>query len=224
MPIRDWPANERPREKMLQRGADALSDAELLAVLLRTGVTGCSAVDLARDLLEQFDGLRGLLEASHEELCAVHGLGPAKALQLAAGLALGQRHLLATLARGSPLSSPAATRDYLVSVLRHRSREVFLCLFLDTRHRVIASEELFHGTIDAASVHPREVVKCALSHNAAAVIAAHNHPSGVSEPSAADHAVTDRLRSALALVDIRLLDHFIVGEGPPISLAERGLL
>lgn len=224
MPIRDWPVQERPREKMLQRGVDALSDAELLAVLLRTGVQGCSAVDLARNLLNHFDGLRGLLEADHDALCAVRGLGPAKALQLAAGLALGQRHLRTTLDRGSALTSPEATRDYIVSRLRHRQREVFLCLFLDNHHRVLACEELFQGTLDAATVHPREVVRSALAHNAAALIVAHNHPSGVAEPSDADRAVTERLRVALALVEIRLLDHFIVGDGPPVSLAERGLL
>ena len=224
MPIHDWPAAERPREKLLARGAAALSDAELLALFLRTGLPGLSAVALARDLLGRFDGLRGLLEADRAALCAVRGLGPAKYAQLAAALELARRHLQATLTRGDALTSPAATRALLASELRHRDREVFLALFLDNRHRLLASEALFVGTLDGASVHPREVVRRALAHNAAALIVAHNHPSGVAEPSAADRAVTARLRDALALVEIRLLDHFVVGDGPPVSLAERGLL
>ncbi|HEY5789070.1 MAG TPA: DNA repair protein RadC [Gammaproteobacteria bacterium] len=224
MPIHDWPAAERPREKLLARGAAALSDAELLALFLRSGLPGVDAVDLARQLLARFSGLRGLLEAEPAAVCAERGLGPAKYAQLAAVLELSRRHLLATLARGDALTSPDATRALLATQLRHRQREVFLGLFLDTRHRVLAAEELFHGTLDAAAVHPREVVRRALALNAAALIVAHNHPSGVAEPSSADLVLTRRLRDALALVEVRLLDHFVVGDGVPVSLAERGLL
>jgi DNA repair protein RadC len=224
MPIRDWPAAERPREKLLARGPAALSDAELLAIFLRTGRRGHSALDLARELLGHFDGLRDLLEAGRERFCALPGLGDAKYAQLAATLELARRHLEATLARGDALTTPELTRRFLASRLRHRDREVFLGLFLDNRHRVVACEELAIGTFDGATVHPREVVRRALALNAAALIVAHNHPSGVAEPSAADEAMTRRLRDALALVEVRLLDHFIVGDGHPVSLAERGLL
>jgi DNA repair protein RadC len=222
MPISDWPAAERPREKLFARGPAALSDAELLAIFLRTGRPGCSALDLARDLITRFGGLRGLLEADRVHFCAIPGLGDAKYAQLAAVLELTRRHLEDALARGNALTSPDLTRDYLCSRLRHRDREVFLVLFLDNRHRLLAGEELFAGTLDGATVHPREVARRALALNAAAVIAAHNHPSGVAEPSAADRAVTRRLRDALELVDVRLLDHFIVGDGRPVSLAELG--
>lgn len=224
MAITDWPLDERPREKLLQRGPDALSDAELLAIFLRTGVSGKTAVDLARELLTQFGGLRPLLEAERGTFCAAHGLGEAKFVQLQATLELARRHLFATLERGDVLTSPDATRRYLASRLRDRPQEIFAALFLDNRHRVIAFEELFFGTIDGASVHPREVVRRALSHNAAALILAHNHPSGVAEPSRADESITRRLKEALALVDIRVLDHLIVGDGQMVSLAERGLL
>lgn len=224
MPIHDWPAAERPREKLLARGAGTLSDAELLAIFLRTGCAGCSAVDLARDLLAEFGGLRGLLEAGRDRICARRGLGAAKFAQLAAVLELARRHLQEDLARGDALTSPDLTRRFLASRLRHLDREVFLGLFLDNRHRVLECEELAVGTLDGATVHPREVVRRALARNAAALIVAHNHPSGVAEPSAADAAVTVRLRDALALVDVRLLDHFVVGDGEPVSLAERGLL
>ena len=224
MPIRDWPAAERPRERLLRRGPAVLSDAELLAIFLRTGRRGQTALDLARELLERFGGLRPLLGATPAELCAVAGLGQAKAAQLLAALELGRRHLGERLRRGPPLESPAKSRDFLLSTLRDRSREVFCCLFLDNRHRVLAFEELFAGTLDGASVHPREVVRAALGHHAAAVILAHNHPSGVAEPSAADEHITRRLREALALVDIRVLDHLVVGDGEVVSLAERGLL
>ncbi len=224
MSIREWPVEERPREKLLRRGAAALSDGELLAIFLRTGVAGCSAVDLARALLERFGGLRPLLDASEEEFCQAQGLGPAKYVQLQAVMEMGRRHLSESLRREGVLSSPEATRNYLKAQLRDRTYEVFVCLFLDTRHRVIAYEELFRGTIDGASVYPREVVKRALTHNAAAVIFAHNHPSGVAEPSQADRLITERLSSALALVEIRVLDHLIVGDGQPLSFAERGLL
>ncbi|MBI2993542.1 MAG: DNA repair protein RadC [Gammaproteobacteria bacterium] len=224
MPIRDWPVAERPREKLLQQGPASLSDAELLAIFLRTGANGRTAVDVARDLLLAFDGLRPLLDAGRAEVCAIHGLGSAKFAQLRAALELGRRYLAATLKRDTVLNSPEHTRAFLKSRLRPYSREVFACLFLDNRHRVISFDELFEGTIDGASVHPREVVKRALHHNAAAVILAHNHPSGVAEPSHADRAITLRLRDALALVDVRVLDHFVVGDAEVVSFAERGLL
>lgn len=224
MSICDWPEGERPREKLLTKGPATLSDAELLAIFLRTGVAGRSAVDLARDLLAQYGGLRQLLEVDQQTLCATPGLGPSKYAQLQAVLELGRRYLEATLYRGDPLESVAATRRYLTARLRHEPHEVFACLFLDNRHRVIVFEELFRGTIDGASVHPRQVVKRAMYHNAAAVILAHNHPSGIAEPSRADEQITQRLKDILAGVDVRLLDHFIIGDGHIISLAEQGLL
>jgi len=222
MPIKDWPAAERPREKLLQRGAAALSDAELLAIFLRTGVPGKTAVDLARDILNRFDGLRGLLGADRKVFCALPGLGEAKFTQLQAVLELARRHLGETLVRGEALSDPATTRRYLAAHLRDYPHEVFGCLFLDNRHRVIEFEELFRGTINGASVHPREVVRRALAHNAAAVILAHNHPSGVAEPSEADRQLTQRLSEALALVDVRVLDHIVIGDGETVAFAERG--
>lgn len=224
MAITDWPADERPREKLLARGAGTLSDAELLAVFLRTGVTGKTAVDVARELLGRFGGLRGLLEADRRAFTAAHGLGEAKYAVLQAVLEMGRRHLVETLQRGPALASPREAADYLRAELRWYPHEVFACLFLDNRHRVITFEPLFNGTIDSASVHPREVVRRCLANNAAAVILAHNHPSGVCEPSAADEAITRRLKDALALVDVRVLDHLVIGDGPPGSLAERGLL
>ncbi|ROR34475.1 RadC family protein [Inmirania thermothiophila] len=224
MAIRHWPAAERPREKLLAQGPEALSDAELLAIFLRTGVRGRSALDLARELLARFGGLRPLLDAPPAAVCALPGLGPAKYAQLAAALELARRHLQERLRRGEAVTDPAAAARYLAARLRHRPREVFACLFLDARHRLIAYEELFTGTIDGAQVHPREVARRALAHNAAAVIAAHNHPSGVAEPSAADRALTRRLAEALALLEVRLLDHFVVGDGEPCSLAQLGLL
>jgi len=224
MSIKNWPEAERPREKLLQRGPEALSDAELLAIFLRTGIKGISAVDLARHLIQEFGGLRPLLEADCKTFCSHKGLGEAKYVQLQATLELGRRHLLATLERGDVLSSPDDTRRFLSARLRRYPHEVFAALFLDNRHRVIIFEELFTGTIDGASVHPREVVRRALQHNAAALILAHNHPSGVAEPSRADESITRRLKDALALVDIRVLDHLIVGDGEIVSLAERGLI
>jgi len=224
MAITDWPAQERPREKLLARGATALSDAELLAIFLRTGVAGKTAVDLARDLLERFGGLRSLLDAPHREFCSAHGLGAAKFAQLQAVLEMARRHLHEALRDGDVLSSPQLTRQYLRAQLRNEAREVFAVLFLDNRHRVLAFEPLFYGTIDGAAVYPREVLKRCLRHNAAAVIVAHNHPSGVAEPSQSDHRITDRLRDALALVDIRLLDHVIVGDSDCVSFSERGWL
>jgi DNA repair protein RadC len=224
MAITDWPEEERPREKLLARGAAALSDAELLAIFLRTGTRGKTAVDLARELLTEFGGLRPLLHAGERQFCASNGLGQAKYAQLQAALEMGRRHLWETLQRGEELRSPDDTRSYLKARLRDYPHEVFASLYLDNRHRVIAFEELFRGTIDGASVHPREVVKRALHHNAAAVILAHNHPSGIAEPSRADQALTQRLKDALGLVDIRVLDHIVVGDGAVTSFAERGLL
>ena len=224
MAIKDWPVDERPREKLLQRGPAALSDAELLAIFLRTGLPGLSAVDLARELLQQFGGLRPLLEADQQRFCQGKGLGSAKFVQLQATLELSRRHLLATLQRGEALTSPGDTRQYLAARLRGHRQEVFACLFLDNRHRIQAFEELFYGTVDGASVYPREVVRRCLEHNAAAVILAHNHPSGVAEPSRADEQITLRLKEALALIDVRVLDHMIVGDGEITSLAERGVI
>jgi DNA repair protein RadC len=224
MPITDWPKDERPREKLLQRGSESLSDAELLAIFLRTGVAGQTAVDLARSLLHEFGGLRHLLSANQKHFCQPKGLGVAKYAQLQAVLEMAKRYLGEQLESSSGLTSPLQTRDYLRARLCHYPYEVFSCLFLDNRHRVIHYEELFRGTIDGASVHPREVVKCALERNAAALIFAHNHPSGVAEPSRADRQITHRLRDALALVEIRVLDHIVVGEGEAVSLAERGLI
>ena len=224
MRIADWPHTERPRERLLEHGPAGLSDAELLAILLRTGSKGRSALDMARLLINQHGGLRGLLESSRDDLCRMPGLGPAKYAQLQAALELARRHLRESLTRGQPLTSPQSTREYLRAALRDRPHEVFCALHLDTRHRVIAFDELFTGTIDSAHVHPRVVVEKALARRAAALIVAHNHPSGIAEPSQADLAITRRLRDALGLVDIRLLDHFIVGDAEVVSLAERGLV
>ncbi|HYE35090.1 RadC family protein [Methylocaldum sp.] len=224
MPITDWPDDERPREKLLQKGPLALSDAELLAIFLRTGVKGKTAVDLARELLIEFGSLRALLESDFERFSRSHGLGTAKYALLQAVLEMARRHLKETLRRGSALTSPDLTRNYLAARLRSYPHEVFAALFLDNQHRIIEFEELFRGTIDGASVYPREVVKKALSFNAAAVIFAHNHPSGIAEPSEADKHITQRLKQALSLIDIRVLDHFIVGDGDAYSFAEHGLI
>lgn len=224
MRITDWPMDERPREKLLARGARALSDAELVAIFLRTGVQGQTALDLARALLVRFGGLRPLLEASREELCHAKGLGEAKYVHLQAALEIGRRHQQAKLDRGVALCCPSETGAYLSAQLRSYPFEVFACLSLDNRNRMIGFDELFRGTIDGATVHPREVVKLALDRRAAAVILAHNHPSGVAQASAADIALTRRLRDALALIDVRVLDHFIIGDGEAFSFAERGLL
>jgi DNA repair protein RadC len=224
MAITDWPMKERPREKLLQQGAESLSDAELLAIFLRTGLAGHSALDLARDLLTTFGSVRGVLEASLDDFCSQRGMGSSRYVQLQAALELTQRHLLEGLQRSDCLNSSASTRNYLRGRLRSYGREVFLCLFLDNQNRVIAVEELFRGTIDGATVHPRVVVDRALYHNAAALIFAHNHPSGIAEPSQADVGITRRLKNALGLIDIRTLDHFVVGDTDVISLAERGLI
>ena len=224
MAITDWPADERPREKLLLKGAGSLSDAELLAIFLRTGLPGISAVDLARELLVNFGSLRALLQAEQEPFCNCRGLGTAKFAQLQAVLEMARRHQKEILFREEALTSSSHTRAYLQIHLRDRRSESFCCLFLDNRHRPLAFEELFQGTIDGAAVYPREVVKRALAHNAAAMVLAHNHPSGVAEPSDADVRITRRLMDALALVDVRVLDHMIVGDGITVSLAERGLM
>jgi DNA repair protein RadC len=224
MTIKDWPEGERPREKLLGLGPHTLSDAELLAIFLRTGVAGRSAVDLARDLLKNFGSLRALLSANRRQFCQGAGLGDAKYAQLQAVLEMSRRHLGEQLQRGDAIDSPQSTVSYLQARLRDYPYEVFAALFLDNRHRVIAYEELFQGTIDGASVHPREVVRKALAHNAAAVIFSHNHPSGVAEPSQADRHITERLRDALALVDIRVLDHIVIGDGEHCSLAQQGII
>jgi DNA repair protein RadC len=212
------------REKLAAQGVAALDDTELLATLLGTGTAQLPVIELADDLLRKFGGLRGLLQARRDTLEAQRGLGPAKTAKLLAVLELSRRYLHQVLVRGDPLESPGATEQYLKAVLRDHSNEVFACLFLDTRHRVIAFEELFYGTIDGATVYPRVVAEKALRYGAAALIVAHNHPSGISEPSLADQAITRRLKDALALLDIRLLDHFVVGDGAPVSMAARGML
>lgn len=226
MAITDWPDDERPRERLLSQGAAALSDAELLAIFLRVGVKGMSAVDLARKLLAHFDNsLARLAAASAADLTAVNGIGPAKAAQLVATLELARRGLAEEMRLRPALSTPDAVRDWLRLALAPLQHEVFFALWLDAQNRLIAEEELFRGTLTQTSVYPREVVKRALARNAAAVILAHNHPSGVAEASAADELLTRSLKQALALVDVRLIDHFIVaGMAPPLSFAERGLL
>ena len=222
MHIRDWPTAERPREKLLAHGASILSDAELLAIFLGSGLRGRDAVQTARELLQVHGPLRQLLDRSADELAQLPGLGPARACKLRAALELGQRHLAADLQRGAARREATAARRFFTQRQRGPPPEGVAALFLDTRHRALAFEELFQGTIDAAEVHPREVVRRALAHNAAAVMIGHNHPSGNPEPSAADRAITTRLQQALALVDIRLLDHFVIGDGTPVSLAARG--
>jgi DNA repair protein RadC len=224
MTIREWPAEERPREKLCARGAAALSDAELLALFIGSGRRGMTAVDVGRELLAATGGLKALLDHEPAKLAALRGLGVAKSCCLHAALEIGRRYLASELRRPDVLAHPSACADYLRSRIGAHPYEVFACLFLDQRHRVIAFEELFRGTIDGASVHPREVVRRCLTHNAAAVIFAHNHPSGVAEPSQADRDITAELKRALALIDVRVLDHFIVGNGAPTSLAARGML
>jgi len=224
MSIADWPQDLRPREKLLARGEAALSDQELLAIILRTGVKGKSAIDLARELLERFDSLHGLLEAQPEAIQQSSGLGPAKSAHLRAVLAIVKRALGQELQRRDNLSSPQAVRDYLRLNLAQRDREVFVAVYLDAQNRVLKTQELFAGTLTQTSVFPRDVVRHALLNNAAAVIFAHNHPSGLAEPSRADELLTQALKQALALVDVKVLDHFIVGAGSAMSFAERGLL
>jgi DNA repair protein RadC len=224
MAITDWPVDDRPREKLIAKGAEALSDAELIAIFLRTGVRGRSAVDIAREALARFGSLSGLFAANAGAMTAVAGLGTAKYAQLQAVLEMARRALREKLERGSALCSPQAVRDYLRLKLQDRPHEVFVGVFLDAQNRVLAVEELFRGTLTQTSVYPREVVKRALAHNAAAMIFAHNHPSGIAEPSRSDEALTQALKQALALVDVKVLDHFVVGSGAAMSFAERGLL
>jgi DNA repair protein RadC len=219
-----WPAGEEPQDKLLDRGATALSDAELLAVLLHTGYRDCSALNMARDLLEQFAGISGLMRAGPDSVMACPGVGPTKYAQLRAALELARRQALQGMCAGDVLSSPGETRQFLHYHLGSHNREVFSCLFLDSQHRVLRCEDLFFGTLDGAAVYPREVAVRALQYSAAAVIFAHNHPSGVAEPSTADRRITERLCAALALLDIRVLDHIIIGGGQNFSFAEQGLL
>lgn len=224
MAITDWPAGERPREKLLAKGAAALSDAELVAIFLRTGVRGKSAVDLAREMLTRFGSLSALCAADRKTFCAMHGLGEAKFVQLHAVMEMAQRALTETLRQGTALEKPQQVRDFLRLRLRTQPREVFVGVFLDAQHRVLAVEDLFVGSLMQTSVYPREVVKSALKHNAAAVIFAHNHPTGVAQPSHADELLTATLKRALALVEVNVLDHFVVGADAIISFAERRLL
>ena len=224
MTIADWITGESPRDKLLTRGPKALSDAELLALLLGSGYRGCNAVLLARELLSRFDGLPGVLSADRSSLQSLPGIGDAKYSQLRAALELARRQALSDMCNRDVLSSPESTRLFLQHHLGGRSREVFSCIFLDSQHHVICCEDLFMGTLDGAAVYPREVAVRALQYSAAAVIFGHNHPSGVAEPSAADKRITERLQTALTLLDIRVLDHIIIGRGKGYSFAEAGLL
>lgn len=224
MAIRDWPEAERPREKLLAQGAAALSDAELLAIFLRTGHRGKSAVDLSRDLVLHFKGLRSLLESSCEAFCAVRGLGVAKFCMLQAAQEMSRRHMREGLQEAPLLSSVAELKRYLRAKMRQLQHEVFACVHLDCHHHMLHFEELFRGTVNGASVYPREVVKSALAHNAAALILVHNHPSGRAEPSQADHRISKSLKQALKLVDIEVLDHFVVGDDQVLSFVENGFI
>lgn len=224
MTIKHWPSAERPREKLLQHGPSALSDAELLAIFLRTGTKGLSAVDLARQLLQNFGSLRALLNASQPHFCTHKGLGEAKYAQLQAVLEMAKRHLAEELTRPNSFCDAASVKRYLHAQLRDLHHEVFAALILDSQHRLIQYQILATGTIDGATIHPREVVKTLLKHNAAAVIFAHNHPSGVAEPSQADRAITNTLCKALSLMDIRVLDHMVVGDSDVVSFVQRGWL
>lgn len=224
MPITDWSADRRPREKLLLKGPQSLTNAELLAIFLRTGVSGYSAVDLAEKLIEQFGSVSALLDASQQQFTRGHGLGAAKYVQLQAVLELASRHFNERLSRDDVLTDTESVKRYLSMQLKNPSRELFHVLFLDSQHRLIASETLFSGTLGEATVYPREVLKRALSLDTSAVILAHNHPSGHIEPSYADREVTKKIKNALQLVDVRLLDHMIVGDGEVLSFAEQGLL
>ena len=224
MPITDWPENERPREKLIVRGADALSDAELLAILLRVGIAGKSAVDLARELLNEFGGIHALLSASPKEVAKIKGLGQAKALQFQAALHLGKRALAEQLKIKPALGSSLLVQNYVRLLFSGETSEVFMAVFMDAQNQLIASVPLFRGTLTQTSVYPREVVKAALNYNAAALILAHNHPSGIPTPSAADITLTKMLKAALALIDVRVHDHFIVVADQAVSMAEQGLM
>lgn len=223
MAITDWAVEDRPREKLLNKGAEALTDAELLAIFLRTGIKGKSAVDLARDLLNENGGLAPLLSADEKSFCQSKGLGQAKYVQMQAVVEMSRRYLEENIKRGEAMNNVSDVKRYLKSRLQQYPFEVFACLFLDNKHRVIEYEELFRGTIDAASVHPREIVRQVLHHNAAAIVLAHNHPSGVAEPSQADNAITQKIKDALEVIDVRVLDHFVIGDNI-VSFAERGLI
>ena len=223
MAITDWAIEERPREKLLKKGAEALTEAELLAIFLRTGIKGKTAVDLARDLLDESGGLSALLSADEKRFCQSKGVGQAKYAQLQAVVEMSRRFLQERLLRGDAINNVEDVKKYLQSRLQSYPFEVFSCLFLDNKNRVISYEELFRGTIDSASVHPREVVRQVLYHNAAAIILAHNHPSGVAEPSQSDKMITTKLKQALGMIDVRVLDHFIIGD-EIISFSEQGLI
>ena len=224
MKITDWPVDERPREKLLKLGPATLSDAELLAIFLRTGIKGCSAVDLARTLLNHFGSLRILLNASESDFCQVKGLGQAKYVQLQASVEMSKRFFAQKMEKVNTLNSVEETKAFLQAKLRDQTQEVFAMLLLDSQHRLIKYRPMFYGTIDSASVYPRVLVKQALDDNAAAVILAHNHPSGIAEPSQADKQITQRIIAAMNLVDIKVLDHFVVGDGEAVSFAQRGLI
>ena len=224
MTISNWPMDERPREKLLKKGPDALSDAEILSIFLRTGTKGASALDLARQLLDRFSGLRQLIDTNQTEFCLTKGLGKVKFIQIQAAIELGRRYLQAGLENGETFSNPEQTREYLSMKLRSYPYEVFACLYLDNHHRLISFDKLFFGTIDSTQVHAREVIRAAIKHNAAAVIFSHNHPSGIAEPSQADIDLTQELKKALTLIDVRVLDHMIIGDKCAISFAERGIL
>lgn len=224
MAITDWPEDERPRERLLKQGAGSLSDAELLAIFLRVGVAGKSAVDLAREMLKHFGDLNHLFDASQQAFCVINGLGPAKYAQLQAVLEMAKRTMKGEMLAMDALNSPAAVKNYLRMSLSREKHEIFAVIFLDAQNRPVATEEMFRGTLTQTSVYPREVVKRCLYHNAASVILAHNHPSGASEPSHADQMLTQTLKNALSLIDVRVLDHFIVGGENVLSFAERGLL
>jgi DNA repair protein RadC len=221
-PISQWPVHERPREKLLMQGAEFLSDAELLAIFFRTGIKGKTAVDLARDVLQEHGSLRSFLLANPANFCKTRGLGMAKYVQIQASIELGKRSLKEKIHKKNLLSCPEDTRQFLMTKLRDKRQEVFVCLFLDTKHHIIAYEELFYGSLDSAEVHPRIIVERTLYHNAAALILSHNHPSGTATPSQADIKITRKIMGALSLIDVRVLDHLIVGDGEISSLAERG--
>ncbi len=220
--LKNWPSDERPREKLLNFGANTLTDAELLAIFLRTGVKGIDVVELARQLLDNFNGLHNVLSADYHSFCQQHGLGKAKYAQLQATMEMSRRYLAAKLVKGETLTSSKQTKEYLISELKHEHHEVFAILFLDNQHNIICFKKLFFGTIDAATVYPRVVVESALKFRAAALILSHNHPSGIAEPSLADKQITQKLVKALDLVDIRVLDHIIIAGHLTCSLAERG--
>jgi DNA repair protein RadC len=223
MAISQWPLDRRPRERLLAEGAEQLLDAELLAVVLRTGVRGKNAIELGAELLARFGSITGLLAAG-AELLEIKGLGQAKTAQFAAAIELSRRAMREELSARSALTSPGAVRDYLRLSLAHRQHEVFVCIWLDAQHKIVGTEEAFRGTLTQTSVYPREIVKKALARNAAAVIFAHNHPSGVAQPSQADELLTANLKEALALIEVKVLDHFIIAGNQAISFAERGLL